>query len=94
LTTIKIWRIIREYVAENYPEIDFSATTKLGIDETSLQKGHKYITVFANAENGDVLFVCEGKDNTTSEKFVSEGKNHGLSAEQITDVTQGHVASF
>ena len=51
-------------------ERDFIETNKLGIDETSSQKGHKYVTVFVDMSTNEIIDVQEGKDSTTVERFV------------------------
>jgi transposase len=91
---MKIWRIIRKYVEEAYKGLVFAEVRKIGIDETSVAKGHKYITVFADAETRTVLFCVEGKDAETVKAFAKEASNHGLDVDNITDVTQDLSAAF
>jgi len=31
---------------------------RIGVDETSFQKRHEYVTVVSNQESGEVLYVC------------------------------------
>lgn len=47
------------------------------IDETSIGKGHNYLTVVLNAETGEVLHLAEGKRKTSLEGFFNK-----LSSEQ------------
>lgn len=91
---MKIWRVIRKHVEDSYKGLVFAEVKKIGIDETSLAKGHKYITVFADAETRKVLFCVEGKDAQTIRAFAEESKLHGLDVKNITDVSQDMSAAF
>jgi len=42
------------------------------IDETSIGKGHSYLTVVLNAETGEVLHLAEGKRKTSLEGFFNK----------------------
>ncbi|MBA2727439.1 MAG: transposase [Parachlamydiaceae bacterium] len=33
----------------------------LGVDEFSIRKGHKYMTIFINLETGEIIHAVEGK---------------------------------
>ena len=37
----------------------FEGVTKIGIDETSYKKGHSYLTVITNLDNGQIIWVTE-----------------------------------
>ena len=63
------WNIVKYYSKKAIDKIDMSNVSSIGIDEISVKisssnknkKGHKYITVFANASNSNVLYVTNGK---------------------------------
>jgi hypothetical protein len=40
----KIWNLLDSYVAKGLENNNLSGTKKLGLDETSLKKGHEFIT--------------------------------------------------
>jgi transposase len=82
----RIWRIVRFHVNKAYTKKDFSTVEKVGCDETSSRKGHNYVTVFADMDEGNVLFATEGKDSGTIKEFAGELPNHGAKAEQIKEV--------
>jgi len=83
----RLWRIIRHYVQEEYETLDFSDVTQVGFDETSQKKGHNYITVAVDLEEGTVLHVTEGKDSDTIKRFCEELEKHGGRAENIVDIS-------
>ena len=82
----RLWRILHHYVGEARAKADYSKVTKLGVDETS-KKGQKYVTVFANLETRKVLYVTEGKDQTTVERFASDFSKHQGNCEDIDIIT-------
>ena len=81
----RLWRIITAYVDAARSREDFSSVTHLGIDETSIRKGHNYLSFFFDLTRRKLLFGTEGKDHSTIERFVSDLKAHGGEPEQITD---------
>lgn len=51
------------------PESRFDGLEKIGIDETSYRKGHKYMTVVVNHDTGRVVWVAPGHGRETLSKF-------------------------
>ena len=90
----RIWRIVRGHVNRAYAHKNFESTTKIGTDETSSRKGHNYVTVFADMENGEVLFATEGKDSGTVKAFAEELPKHEGNPEQIREVTMDMSPAF
>lgn len=80
----RLWRIITAYVDAARSKEDFSSVTHVGVDETSIRKGHKYLSFFFDLARRKLLFGTEGKDHTTIERFVSDLKAHDGKPEQIT----------
>ncbi len=83
----KIWRMLNTYIEEAREQEDFSTLENLGMDETSKAKGHDYITLFANLDQRRTVFVTEGKDHTTVERFVDDLKNHNGDPKNIKNVS-------
>ena len=53
----------------------------IGIDETSYQKGHKYITVVVNHDTNTVVWVADGHGKSVLEQFYK-----GLTDEQLASI--------
>ncbi len=82
----RLWRFIRHYV-DKVQELDaYSEVTDIGIDETS-KKGHNYVTLFADLTQREVIFVTEGKDSTTVQRFAADFNAHRGKSEKIRLVT-------
>lgn len=45
---------------------------RIGVDETSYRKGHKYITTVVNHDTGNVIWVAQGHGKTIFEKFFKQ----------------------
>ena len=87
VTDTRLWRIISSYVAMARATEDYSETTRIGVDETSVKKGHQYVSFFFDMDKRKLLFGTEGKDAETINRFIDDLKVHGGVPEQITDAT-------
>jgi transposase len=85
VTDTRLWRIINAYVEKARSEEDFSGVKRIGIDETSVRKGHDYVSFFFDLDQKKLMFGTEGKDNETVKGFVADLVKHGGNPEQITD---------
>jgi len=86
-TDDKIWRMLGKYIDRAREQEDFSELTNVGMDETSRAKGHDYITLFVDLDKRNTVFVTEGKDHKTVEKFVEDMKQHGGNPDNISNVS-------
>lgn len=89
-----IWRLLEHYVDEARARADFSGVTSVGVDETSRQKNHVYVTVFADMVTSKVMFVTEGKDHTTVADFKGDLLAHGGTVEDVTDFSLDMSQAF
>ena len=84
------WRsvgtIITRVVAERGSERDRLANLKrIGIDEISFRKGHRYITVVINHDTGELVWAAEGRSRKTLAKFFDLlGPERGKAIELVT----------
>ena len=68
------WRtvgsIVTRVVADAEATTDrFANLRRIGIDEISYKRGHKYLTVIVDHDTGVLLWARPGRDSTTLEKF-------------------------
>ena len=52
----RIWRILHYHISKAYAAKDLSALSHVGIDETSSRKGHKYISVFIDMIQREIVY--------------------------------------
>jgi transposase len=82
----RLWRFIQHYVNEARAKEDYSEVKHIGIDETS-KKGHKYITVVVDLEKKKVIYVTDGKDHKTLDRFSKDFIEHQGIKENIKIIT-------
>jgi len=90
----RLWRVLTHYVELARREVDMSGVREIGVDETSRQSGHEYVTLFADMMQRRVLFVTEGKDAQTIAAFSDDLRRHGGTAEQIEKVCMDMSVAF
>jgi len=83
----KLWKMIRVYTTKARAEEDYSGVTVVGLDETSVRKGHAYVSLFVDMEEKKTIYVTEGKDNTVIEAFVNDLVAHGGQPDNIEQVS-------
>ena len=66
----KIWRVLDSYIDLVKKDEKYSDISVIGMDETSIAKGHKYITLFVDLVERKTLHISSGKDNKTVVDFV------------------------
>ena len=83
----KVWSILDKYTEKTRELSDYSDITKIGMDETSIAKGHKYVSLFVDLNKRKTIYVAEGKDNATIKAFSEDFEKHNGDADRITDVS-------
>ncbi len=78
------WRMLFRQVDAAYAEADFSNVCGVGVEEMSVRKGHKYVSVFADLVKQRVLFATAGKDPAGWLKFVEALEKHNGHRHAIT----------
>jgi len=73
----RLWSRIGHYVQEARAKQDMSEVRIVGIDETSVKKGHEYITVVHDLAQKRLLFACAGRDHETLAAFAQDLTDHG-----------------
>ena len=73
----RLWRRVRHYVEVARAKDDMSGVRHVGIDETSVKRGHQYITVVHDLEAKRLLFACPGRDHQSLKTFADDMRAHG-----------------
>lgn len=81
----RLWRVLNHYVNDARNNTDHSEVTQFGVDETSSKRGHNYVSLFVDLEGPQVLFVTEGKDASTVERFKQDLIDHSGNPENIKE---------
>lgn len=83
----KVWSILDKYTEQTRDLNDYSVVTKLGMDETSIAKGHDYVSLFVDLDKKKTIFVAEGKDSATVKAFAEDLVKHQGDVNKVTDVS-------
>ena len=90
----QLWRRIDHYVGQARQQQDMSKVSFVGIDETSLRKGHRYVTVVHDLHDKRLLFATPGKDHETIEAFALDLQAHGGQRTAIAHACMDMSAAF
>jgi transposase len=82
----RLWRRIEHYVEQARVKDDMSTVSLIGIDETSVRKGHQYVTVVHDLAAKRLLFMTPGRSHETVQEFKTDLQAHEGNAERIKHV--------
>ena len=83
------WRTVGAIVARVSADIDrrvdrLAGLRRIGIDEISYKRGHRYLTVVVDHDTGRLVWAAAGRDDATLHRFFDE---LGDRASELTHVT-------
>ena len=90
----QLWRRIEYYVGQARAKQDMSSVRIVGIDETSLRKGHEYVAVFHDLDAKRLLFATPGKDHQTVKAFAQDLQAHGGEPTAVAHACMDMSAAF
>ncbi|GHU50314.1 hypothetical protein FACS189459_3960 [Bacilli bacterium] len=74
---MRVWRSVLHHVSLARNLELYTDVTKIGIDDKSYQKGHKYVSVVVDLDKKKVICVVKGRDHNSLDEFVNDFKAHG-----------------
>jgi len=81
LTWDQVDGVMARAVARGLAQRELEPAEIVGVDETSFQKRHEYVTVVSDLEDSTVLYVADGKGSESLDGFFEK-----LSDEQIAEI--------
>jgi transposase len=90
----ELWRRIEHYVRQARKKQDMSGVRIVGIDETSLRRGHEYVTVVHDLDAKRLLFCTPGRDHQTVQAFTQDLQAHGGEPTAIAHVCMDMSAAY
>ncbi len=68
------WKTVKEidkqYLEAHYGQPNYDGLRILAVDEISLRKGHKYLTIVLDYETGRVIHVAKDRKTKTLNRFL------------------------
>ena len=83
----KLWDMLDLYVSQAKLEEVPKEVSVIGMDETSVSKGHDYITMFVDMDERKTVHIAEGKGSDTVDDFANFLKENNADPEQIKKVS-------
>jgi len=80
----RLWRIFAHWVGRARSRVDLSGLNKIGMDETSSRRGHKYVMLSVDLDKNRVVFACPGKDENTVEQLRNYLETKGIKPKDIS----------
>ncbi len=90
----RLWTIFNYWISIAYDSDNQSRVRDIDIDETSLRKGHKYVTIAADMDKRRVIHATEGKDSRTIRKIREHLELKGVKAKSIDNICIDMSPSF
>jgi transposase len=90
----RIWRVLNHYIPNARENADFSKVKDVGVDETACRRGHHYISLFHDLEEGRLLFATEGRKAEVFEAFADDLEAHQGCAENVQNICIDMSPSF
>ncbi len=90
----RIWTIFNHWISQAKTADDVSSLRKLGVDETSTKKGHRYMTLGVDLDESRVIHITEGKGKATLQSIQQHLENKGVEKEQVEQISMDLSPSF
>lgn len=90
------WDLVKEiqkrHLTRRFAKPRLKDVRLIAIDEISVRKGHRYMTVILDLETGAVVFVGEGRSAKTLDPFWRRLRSSGAKVEAVaTDFCAGYI---
>lgn len=89
-----ILRHSKEFIDSQLDTLDLNNVRRIAVDETSIQKNHKYATTVIDQDTKKPIFCAEGNTSNCIDKFKEFFVNHKGKVENITDCTCDMYGGF
>jgi len=87
--------IHKEYLQKKYGNVNYKNLAYLSMDEFSIKKGHKYMTVFLDLGTGRIIYACEGRSLESIEPFLQKLKKKARKLQAIAmDLSPSYVSAI
>lgn len=86
--------IQKKFLKKRYSKIDLSKVKRIGIDEFSIKKGHKYMTIVVDLETGRIIYAHKGRDAKSLDDFWKLLKKQNVKIDAVaTDMSTAYISA-
>lgn len=90
----RIWNLFNHWVGKAVESDNPKGITRIGVDETSTRKGHKYVTLAVDLDESRVVYATEGKGKATLGDIKQHLDDKGVPDNQVTEISMDLSPSF
>lgn len=90
----RLWDMLNRAVAQARDGADYSAVTRVGIDETSRARGHTYISTMLDLDGRRCVAVTDGNDKGAVGRMCDQLEAHGGDRAAVAEVTRDMSGSY
>ena len=90
----RLWDMLNRAVDQARDGADYSAVTRVGIDETSRARGHTYISTMLDLDGRRCVAVTDGNDKGAVGRMCDQLEAHGGDRAAIAEVTRDMSGSY
>lgn len=84
--------IQKKYLIKNFRQPDLSQLSQIAIDEISIGKKHKYLTIVLDLQTGAVVFIGNGKGSDSLNPFWESLKKANIQIKAVaTDMSKAYI---
>ena len=86
--------IHKDWLSKKYKKLNYKNITYLSVDEFSLKKGHKYMTVFTDIRTGRIVYAIEGRKVEDIAPFLRKLKKRARKLKAIAmDMSKSYISA-
>lgn len=90
-----LWRTFDYYITKAInSQIDLTKLHKVCVDEKSIKRGHKYVTIFSDYQTGNVIYVTEGREKGVFDTFKDWLYLNGGNPRQLSFISMDMSKSY
>ena len=94
VSTTMIRNIDKQYLKTHFGKPRLKDVRQIAIDEISVRKGHRYLTIVMDLETGAIIFAAEGKGEKSLQSFWKRLRGSGAKVEAAaTDMSSAYYAA-
>jgi transposase len=90
----RLWNIFNYWISKAHQDDTIKDLTKIGFDETSVKKGHNYLTTMVDLNQRRILFATPGKGSECIEKSVKYLEEKDVAVQRVNQVCIDMSPSF
>ncbi len=90
----RVQTVYDAYTKDKYEQREPEVAKKVGVDETSTKRGHDYISLFVNLEDGEILDIQDGRSSEAVKNYAEQLRILGKSPQKVEEFSLDMSPAF